>query len=675
MREFWFPLTSILRCMVYIITPLSSEFQCHKSIVRASCSFHACTESMKAVTSYVLKSKLWSRWSTVSPLLLPVSMGDAEARVLCIGQSSRAIGKDVDRLSKLLPGIAGPAIEFLSDEIEVGSSSCSTRLMKCAHTLTEQTEFCTVCSRNAQVLQEVVLRSLLESADSSGLQKLCVMSDSYTQFSSWASSLALEYLQQESSCGKDGSYGNYSASGGGNGGVISVLAKPALGASSGLECLYSLLSSHYSLAAANCTIFRGVETSTTTLATAATPNPSNGTYGIACDLWPLLCSTDATTTTAVGSLLESTGSNQSYSTLHSYLQQSDRMGCDMQYHLWPLDICTSDNKIIDIRSSLAALLKRLLKSKNQSSSGGTKPSAVEYNPLRSLCSNVHAMHLAYCELYPEWTPSYSVISANCANFTLTDACLRNTSALPAAHAASYLKFTDMAHTEHEVSVSLNWATLGVRWPFRNANESNNGVERGRAGVNDSSSDLRSECGETESRPDTAISKGSNTSVSSGTSAKQRGTARGYSSTVHPVNALNTGCRGRHNGHQDVIDDEISVVTIGSARSGRTNTGAASKAGTMSRGQASRGLGGSSQGSVMSGASRLSQRSAATSNSRNMYSLTAAQRKEDDTNSTYGDNRTHTISSIVFDSPYGRQDCAHICASSRQLLSIGAYRHL
>lgn len=38
-------------------------------------------------------------------------------------------------------------------------------------------------------------------------------------------------------------------------------------------------------------------------------------------------------------------------------------------------------------------------------------------------------------------------------------------------------------------------------------------------------------------------------------------------------------------------------------------------------------------------------------------------------------KEHSIGCLVFDSPYGVQDCRHVCASAKQLLSIGAYRHL
>ena len=63
----------------------------------------------------------------------------------------------------------------------------------------------------------------------------------------------------------------------------------------------------------------------------------------------------------------------------------------------------------------------------------------------------------------------------------------------------------------------------------------------------------------------------------------------------------------------------------------------------------------------------------------MYSLNASMNKailnNTDNNSNNSNNKQHDVSCIVFDTPYGKQDCQHICTSSKQLLSIGAYKHL
>lgn len=589
------------------------------------------------------------------------SRSEAGTRILCIGQSGSAIGKELERVSEFLPGVGFKPPSFLSDEVhhvEANSSSGKrtnsgrnlTRLMKCAHTLTEQTEFCNVCSKNAEILQEVVLRNMLETEENSCITNLCLISDVYTQFSSWASSIALEYLQQE--IGYDGwdPQNNFN-----HGGLISVLAKPPMGTTSGLENFYALLSSHYSLVSANCTIYRGVEKVSTPLSTATSPVQSNSTFGIASDIFPILCSTDAVITTASGITMNEQDSSKrsGYTTLQSYVDEVAGDVYDMQYHLWPLDTATNNNVIIDARSSLSNLLKRILKPKTVGASKANNSTTVEYNSLRSLSSNVHAMHLAYCELYPSLALHERIISANYANFLIADSQLRGVD----LNTGGNLRFCDVSHTEHDLSVSMNWATPGVKWPYRNANNSacaqfDHTREQPPSPIHDI---IKS------ARPSSATSEASARSTSKSIFSKGKHSAR--EACMDPLNAINIGSRGVR-----------CASDFGTTTKGYTDSDSVCTTGTtrLSTNAKNMRLSQASAMSALSGTSRVTQRSTPHSNSRNMYSLSASMRKKDDSMSQ---SKTHTVSSIVFDSPYGRQDCRHICSSARELLGVGAYRHL
>ncbi len=180
--------------------------------------------------------------------------------VLYLGQSSHSIGVEMDKLNHIFGGVCSPSSTYINDEIVAGKSNDNNvfRMQKCAHILTEQTLYCSVCSQNSELLQEVVLRRLLESKSSSYCgNQICIVSDNYTQFGAWSSSIVMEYLQQETSYGKNNHAGmdliNKSAS---SGGIICVLVKPPMGCSRGLENMYSLLSTQHLLQTAHATLFR-----------------------------------------------------------------------------------------------------------------------------------------------------------------------------------------------------------------------------------------------------------------------------------------------------------------------------------------------------------------------------------------------------------------------------------
>ena len=595
--------------------------------------------------------------------------GDNPAKVLCVGQSSRAIGRELEQISTTLSGIHGPEISYITDEIQQGSNPArSVRLLKCAHTLTELTEYCSVCSKNSEILQDTVMRNLLEQTDTSAsLDKICIISDVYTQFSTWCSSIAMEYIRDECSL-NEGFNGH-------NGGLISILAKPPMGFSTGLENLYSLLSTHHSLVTADATIFRGMESSTTQMSTKNTPVQSSGTWGIACDLYPILCSTDATTTTAAGNTTTSaqTSHKGGYDTLQSYLTQPYKTQ-DMQYHLWPVDICTAQSHIIDVRSSLAALLKRLLKQQHNPTKN---ISGAEYNPLRSLSSNIHALHLAYTELYPSMTMTtpIPIYSANYANFLLSDTMILSTQ--NHTHRAVYihsqrmcLPFTDVKYSEHELAVALGWATPGIFWPYNKSKDEHSGVNN----TNHSSRDT----GNSHSSSVLTGRIEGNSVVNESSGVGKLGISKEMNKLVNiPLNAVNTGTRSSSSTNSTIGEENVNVLNTSQASSYLSNT-------ARLRSQRNSISSSHSISSNMTNRTDKFSRNHNNNNnsscsSRNMYSLNASMNKailnNTDNNSNNSNNKQHDVSCIVFDTPYGKQDCQHICTSSKQLLSIGAYKHL
>ena len=498
--------------------------------------------------------------------------------VLCLGQSSRAIGLEIDKLNHILGGVCGPSSTYISDEIVAGKSNDSNvfRMQKCAHILTEQTHYCAVCSQNSELLQEVVLRRLLESKSSSSCaNQICLISDNYTQFGAWSSSITMEYLQQETSYGKNNHAGmdlvNKSAS---SGGIISVLVKPPMGCSRGLENMYSLLSTQHSLETAHATLFRGMEICSNH--TSGVPQ-YNSVHNIACDLYPFLCATDSITTAATGynnstaNQKASANNSNSVYTLQSYVDNS-LAPPDIQYHLWPLDVVRTNNKIIDARSSLSVLFKKLLKSSN--AAGANK--STDYNPLRSVAANVHALHLAYMDMYSQNADimnnlsSMGVTASNYALLTLppitrtvpanvntiintlypTNSCSRK----------KCMQFTNVLHTEHELNVAFTHATPGITWPYmhntKNSLHTNNPPTlSANVSVNASITSNSSTVFGTLATPRSQHSQARSTTT----------TLQNSNKAVLPYNAVNMGSRS-HYQKCDYIDetDNVSVFTISSA---------------------------------------------------------------------------------------------------------------
>eukprot|EP01032_Pedospumella_encystans_P009028 gene9028-10662_t len=517
---------------------------------------------------------------------------DSSMPVLYLGQSSRAIGVEIDKLNHILGGVCGPSSTYINDEIVVGKSNDSNP---------EQRASAGSCASPAP----------------------------------------------------------------GNGGIISVLVKPPMGCSRGLENMYSLLSTQHSLETAHAMLFRGMEICSNH--TSGVPQ-YNSVHNIACDLYPILCATDSITTTATGynktitKHKTSTNSSNSVYTLQSYVDNS-LAPPDMQYHLWPLDVVRTNNKIIDTRSSLSVLLKKLLKT--STATGANK--SIYYNPLRSVAANVHALHLAYADMYSQNADIMNnlswmgVTASNYALLTLppitrTVPANVNTIINTLYPANSYsrrkcMQFTSVLHTEHELNVAFTHATPGITWPYRHNTKNSlhtNNPPTHSANVNDNAS---------------SASNGSTVFGTLATPRTQHSQARSTTTTlqnsnneVFPYNAVNMGCRS-HYQTNDYIDetDNVSVFTMGSANA---HTVRSAKQGNVN--------------TSTSNLSRMSNRSAMSSTS--VYSNNSTSRAHNESALT-SDTKNYDIGCVVFDSPYGVMDCRHICSSAKELLNVGAYRHL
>lgn len=487
----------------------------------------------------------------------------ASIPVLYLGQVSQSLAVEMDKICDYFGGLEGPSSTCVVDEIVTSRNQYkATRLLKCAHTLSELTEFCPICSQNSEHLQDGVIRRMLEEQSNNTCQ-VCVVSDSYSQFGAWSAGIVTEYLQQETGLSKGGDCPSHQ-------GILSVLMKPPLGCCRGLECLYSVLSAQHALDSSQGVIFRGYEGHHSDQSTTA--SSTNTSSAIACDLYPIL----AATTTATGYSSSSNSSSSSkhvnshsqVRNLHSYLT-SETVHGDMQYHLWPLDVCRAQSKIMDARSSLSALLKKLLKA--------TPKSGVEYNPLRSVSSNVHHLHLSYTELYGTKmhstgpSTSAAITAANYANLLVPGSALTK-----ATVKYKSLLFRDVPHTEHDIAVALSWATPGTSWPYRNNNKSHTGGAdvktthiSGDSEI-DSSVYSKSSSHYSDNSESTPFADITDVSISDTNTTSRNRTVNKKNNPQHvryPQNAINSGSRaGGGVSAQDTTEDDVSVFTRGSARS-------------------------------------------------------------------------------------------------------------
>lgn len=362
--------------------------------------------------------------------------------VLCLGQSSLSIGSEIAKISDKF-GFSNSNLAFVTDEI-LSNDGKSRLLKKCTHILSELNDYCSVCIGNRSSMFDII-QECLERADCAS--RIAVISDTYSQFGSWLSNLTLDYIKQEIPSSS----------------IISVLVKPHL-QYHGIENYYGLLASLASLDIADCSIFRGHEQCCQfTSQTRGAGDKSTNIYSnehIACDLWPALMP-----------LCNLSDSNNA------------------QILLWPLGISsnTGSSKLIDIRSSLYAMLKNLSKYTNKLSSGegsaAQRGDANNNKSLRILATNVNQLHVFYKDRYPNvfYDMSTSSTSHQSSAAASTTRSIINSASymnmlLPMErrrYKQQTLQFLPQQHSDQEVAASFARATQqSIVWPFTSSSNHN-----------------------------------------------------------------------------------------------------------------------------------------------------------------------------------------------------------
>ena len=306
-------------------------------------------------------------------------------------------------------------------------------MKKCSNIFHSASDHCPTCALNDEVAVGSINR-MLESSDNPS--QVVLINDTTTPFGASMSSLILSYLRDEvPSCS-----------------ILNVLMKPLVNYHS-FESYYALLNTACALDLSDCLVFRGIERCSMDEGKAVDSDVELS-YRIACDLWPSLVPK------LIGSIKIDAAANDSMDLL--------------PYQLWPFNISSSGGKVFDIRSSLYFNLKHISKLKKTVSAS---TAGADFHPLRSLSSNIHALHQSYVECYPDhWKAPYGVGSIQ---------------PQTAIHASSYAdvlipstyspqrttQFSPHgAYSDHELAVLLNWATPGIQWPYSNSNSSRSNHE-------------------------------------------------------------------------------------------------------------------------------------------------------------------------------------------------------
>jgi hypothetical protein len=131
--------------------------------------------------------------------------------------------------------------------------------------------------------------------------------------------------------------------------------------------------------------------------------------------------------------------------------------------LFPLDVCSTSHKLFDVRTSLWRTLKRPTK-------GGS-----QYNPLRAMASNLHALHLTTSTDKKHYESSLPSNEINNTVFTTlnSNSMLSNiinsatlVDIIPDLKNKSGGKFNILPtlSTAYDVSVALDWACPHTKWP-------------------------------------------------------------------------------------------------------------------------------------------------------------------------------------------------------------------
>lgn len=127
--------------------------------------------------------------------------------------------------------------------------------------------------------------------------------------------------------------------------------------------------------------------------------------------------------------------------------------------LFPIDVCSTSNKLFDVRTSLWKTLKRTTK-------GGS-----QYNPLRAMSSNLHALHLTtiadkmhYDSSLPTHEINNTVLSTLNSNSMLSNVINSATLVDIIPDKVGKFNIIPTLSSAYDVSVALEWACPHTIWP-------------------------------------------------------------------------------------------------------------------------------------------------------------------------------------------------------------------
>jgi hypothetical protein len=395
--------------------------------------------------------------------------------IIYIGQQSQELEKSINSLYRrfqlqtpssvtiqeypfLLPPPPQSSSKVKPTKPRKDTRSNCYELYKCSHHHLFSFDFCRFCQANSELIVDSY-RNLLEQQDLA--PSLSLVFEGYTQFGLWSYLQLVELISIET---KNSAYG-------------SVLLKSVNGVN-GLENFYFLHSAVTALTSSTFCTVRGVDEY---LSEVTDPH--------------LLQQTQHEQPTASSQV-------KTNSSGIAHIQDGyDMIACDLflgldnhnswsyglgQYSLWPYHICSANNKLIDIRTSLYRSLQKLDKNKRK----GIQTTDIV--PMRLAVSNLHHLHLYYENKGQgymnalknlSYFGSYGNVSFQVSS-TIAKAPAKKTSINGAVAIADFISQIDLGGALGEsqfgssrsnvadVKASLAWATNGSTWELLEENKFN-----------------------------------------------------------------------------------------------------------------------------------------------------------------------------------------------------------
>lgn len=408
-----------------------------------------------------------------------------EVPIICLGQCSIQIGEAIREISKTIKFARGSKevpehqhdLHLYIDK-EIGADKytrCCLHLEPCNHLLPSSMGNyggCETCNRNCNRILDRV-HALFEASDN--VRNVGIISDAYNQFACWSTGIVLDYINAE--------FPGIS--------IISILMKPYMGGQGGIDSYFCLDSAMNALEFSSSVTFRGFDdmmfsSSGMDGSDSGVSNSRNDQHYsiaelnhiIACDLWTALAPNNGLSC-PTGYLASSIMSRCTLYTLYPihyipYTPQVVKTSLPLSlcfpqsglYHLWPHDVASPRSKVIDVRSSLYRALCKINHQAGRKQSTSSSRQPAEYNPMRSLASNLHSLHVSYApkmqlphskwllplEVTTQWENSpcsttYAIESANYADLYIDEQ----------SRSLSLRPFNDVT-SQQTLAALLKWAT-------------------------------------------------------------------------------------------------------------------------------------------------------------------------------------------------------------------------